>query len=825
MIYRKYRLFITTMVAALCLFISGAANAQAWINPPGFGLGLGIEVSPFDKGTLGGTLTAEVGFAFNFSAGLRSITSYSLNRTLSFENTLFGRWYIGNRWENFWRRLFIEVDLGIAVLVREQTGHSAFAGGAVAGLRFPWGDHWYIEPYLRVGYPSILSAGAMIGYRFQQPLPPPPPPPPPAPVGVYVGIMTFGPYVENKTGGLVYLDDTGYYNLTRLLDTSYGRSTAQGTSLYYAVHNAIANLTASAANFPTDLSSIGIITFTDGLDNNSTSAGLASVEGQNFALTEDYATYSRGEIANRTIAGNPIMAFSVGVRGNDVINADEFTATLKTLASDERNFSEIDYAQLNEKLAEIAAALTETFTEATFAFTTPSYQDGTIVRLTFDVPEGVMDTEAAGKSQNYLEGTVSRQSGWYELIGLSYGGEIDSTIPASSNVGGALNGTEVRYIFPNFSGYDPLKNTVRQWFKANDGEAWRINSEFSAGKSTSLDETRKSAAIYLILDSSTSLRDGDLRTIREAAKEFLETLIGKASQDAAAPESASTAYHASDIKLVRVPGNTSFPTGIEDTGEATVDHAYLLGETEVPYALWDTVRQWAISSSRGASRYSFRNDGVQGGGANGGAGSSSGLHPVTTVSWHDAVLWCNALTEWYNAMTRSTLTPVYQDGNGVIRDIDKLGAFSSLSHFMNSANGFRLPTSDEWELAARWQDANSTNTVRQDGWDRGSVLFTRGNSASGAIAAYINTAETDKVAVSRQKGTSPVKSKQPNSLGLYDMSGNVWEWCFDAAGASRIARGGAWGTDISSLSIGGMLHRAPGEAQDIIGFRVARSSP
>ena len=148
-------------------------------------------------------------------------------------------------------------------------------------------------------------------------------------------------------------------------------------------------------------------------------------------------------------------------------------------------------------------------------------------------------------------------------------------------------------------------------------------------------------------------------------------------------------------------------------------------------------------------------------------GWGRGTMPVMNVSWYDAVEYCNWLSE------KEGLTPVYSgSGDNISCNFD--------------ANGYRLPTEAEWEYAAKGGNNHDSytysgsNTVGDVGW-------TKSNSGS---------------------ETHPVGGKIPNSLGLYDMSGNVWEWCWDwydfysdtslvdpegpESGDYRVLRGGSW---------------------------------
>jgi len=282
-----------------------------------------------------------------------------------------------------------------------------------------------------------------------------------------------------------------------------------------------------------------------------------------------------------------------------------------------------------------------------------------------------------------------------------------------------------------------------------------------------------------------------------------------------------------EFTMSYVPGGHTFPTGTGDTGTATVNDAYWIGETEVTYELWSTVYTWATVNG-----YTFANPGVQG--KDGGTGITD-QHPVTTINWRDAMVWCNALTEWYNANNGTDYKYVYYTDSSYTTPIRSVDDSTTINYpnpggeddpyVDTSANGFRLPSSNEWELAARWREDDSTNTV--SGYSN--PYFTQGNSASGVTADYNNSTATGAVAwyYDNSDNTHAVKGRTGNSLGLYDMSGNVWEWCFDwyagSEGSLRVGRGGSWDFNAFNLQVGNESYGSPYSDHDHIGFRFART--
>ena len=172
-------------------------------------------------------------------------------------------------------------------------------------------------------------------------------------------------------------------------------------------------------------------------------------------------------------------------------------------------------------------------------------------------------------------------------------------------------------------------------------------------------------------------------------------------------------------------------------------------------------------------------------------------YPVNMVSWYDAVEYCNALSR------KEGLNPVYSGSGDNIR--------------MNiNANGYRLPTEAEWEYAARGGASTSSATYT-------------GSNTIGSVAWYT---------VNSGSKTHPVGGKQANELGLYDMSGNVWEWCWDWEGnyssgsqtdptggspcSFRVYRGGGWYSYFWFCRSADRDFNYPSNRGDDMGFRLVR---
>jgi len=246
--------------------------------------------------------------------------------------------------------------------------------------------------------------------------------------------------------------------------------------------------------------------------------------------------------------------------------------------------------------------------------------------------------------------------------------------------------------------------------------------------------------------------------------------------------------------MVEIPGGTN--AGVDpDFGNysLTVSNFYM-DVAEVALTQWDEVRNWGLTNA-----YTDLP-----------AGSGKGTnYPAHAVSWYDCVKWCNARSE------KEGRTPCYTVGGNVYQT----GESDPVCDF--NADGYRLPTNEEWEYAARGGLIGMRFPWGGD--DEIDHTFANYKANGNAYIYDISDYSTDTFHPDYDQGgypyTNPVDDFAANAYGLFGISGNVREWCWDSSSSNRSVRGGCWNNTAYYVRSGAQSWASPDAISHYNGFR------
>jgi len=494
-----------------------------------------------------------------------------------------------------------------------------------------------------------------------------------------------------------------------------------------------------------------------------------------YETEAEYAAAINARINNERVYGKDIKAYTVGLINDNIKDAAQFRSNLYAMASDSAKAMEVsDMAEVTTCFQNIAQELVGRNMYETLTLIFPGVGNGTRIRFTLDDVDG----ETVGDSQVYIEGTFSLKS--RSLTDIVYKG---MTCTAGDSVAAAsTSGMFVNMVFEGIqldSDETIDKDKVQEWYWVENQEVWEASTEFSASRLPDVEQTYSSTLLMLLLDCS-SVMDENFAELQGAVNSFMNSLQNISVDtipDEPEPEPGLFTVNGVTFKMVAVEGGT-FTMGVDSAivaeGFANLDEMPAHEVTLSPYSIGQTeVTQELWNAVMEVNPSGFTSDDTL-------------QRPVEQVSWED----CQEFIARLNELT---------------------------------GENFRLPTEAEWEFAARGGiEATETQYAGSDDLNEVAWYFNNSYAVGSDSEDY---------------GTHAVATKQANELGLFDMSGNVSEWCSDwyapygtesqtdpagpETGMRRVTRGGSWFSFEGENRVTARSYEAPRTRNYSLGLRLA----
>jgi len=331
--------------------------------------------------------------------------------------------------------------------------------------------------------------------------------------GIYMGLVSFNDQLNSKPISLLNQETK-----TDFTDFVNNMQMSNATLLYYAVDQAITTM--KSGTYPDNLTNAVLITFTDGLDQGS----LAMAPEHRNSRT--YAEYLSNRIANTNVQGRPLQAYSIGLKGDDVVDNEMFMLNLESLASDpEKAHSVSDINEVQEELDRLYEELSKQISKRVISITVPMMSHDDVYRFTFDHV-----TDNVSNSNLWFEGVFNIDD--TSLDNVTYHGFTSSS---GTKLKAEQNGIYLTFTIDDCrdTTNNPLnveKEDIDQWMYIASRNAWQHNVENDKDGKINIEDVMSSSVIMFALDCSSSL--GKLFPIvKETANLFINRLAGDNGTD------------------------------------------------------------------------------------------------------------------------------------------------------------------------------------------------------------------------------------------------------------------------------------------------------
>ena len=339
--------------------------------------------------------------------------------------------------------------------------------------------------------------------------------------GIYLGIIGFNYKLNPRPIEILTKN-----NMTEFQDFIDDFEMDDGTALYFADYTAL-SMMRDYTPVPPKLQNVALVTFTDGED---TSSDGPTNDPENYNDPDVYLNAIHNKIVTNGIHGRSVEAYSIGLRSGDT--GSDFKSRLEKLASSSNNAFEVsNMEEVQERFTEIAENLYYVFKTIDIDFKVlGNYSDGTRMRFTFDIScdhdENVCEKNGIN-SNLYIDATYRRSGSERSFENFAYHGFSGNLTTVKCGERDEKGFYPCKFENLQYDNMDTEIKQIELW--KSDNSEWKHENEALKQEDSKVNESKSSALIMLVLDCTTSLGNSKFEKLKEAGKDFIETLVNGGS--------------------------------------------------------------------------------------------------------------------------------------------------------------------------------------------------------------------------------------------------------------------------------------------------------